>query len=51
MAKADTGAKNRALEAIAAAVERDAAKLLAAGTDDVAVAKTGLESSSSTASP
>ncbi len=46
MAKADTGAKNRALEAIAAAVERDAAKLLAANADDVAVAKAeGLESS------
>ncbi|SFN19716.1 glutamate-5-semialdehyde dehydrogenase [Formivibrio citricus] len=46
MAKADTGAKNRALQAIAAAIERDADKLLAANAEDVAVAKTeGLESS------
>ncbi len=46
MAKADTGAKNRALEAIAAAIERDAARLLAANAEDVAVAQSeGLEAS------
>lgn len=46
MAKADTGAKNRALEAIAAAVERDADKLLLANAEDVAAAKAeGLEAS------
>ncbi|MBS1155770.1 MAG: glutamate-5-semialdehyde dehydrogenase [Proteobacteria bacterium] len=46
MAKADTGAKNRALEAIAAAIERDTAKLLAANAEDVAVARSeGLEDS------
>ena len=46
MAKADTGAKNRALEAIAAAIERDAAQLLAANADDVAAARSeGLEAS------
>jgi len=39
MARADTGAKNRALEAIAAAVERDTAKLLAANAEDVAAAR------------
>lgn len=44
MAKADTGAKNRALEAIATAIERDTEKLLAANAEDVAVAKAeGLE--------
>ncbi len=46
MAKADTGAKNRALAAIADAVERDAVKLLAANAEDVMAAKAeGLEAS------
>ena len=46
MAKADSGAKNRALEAIAAAIERDAAQLLAANAEDVAAARAdGLEES------
>ena len=46
MAKADTGAKNRALEAIAAAIERDADKLLSANAEDVAIARhEGLEES------
>lgn len=46
MAKADTGAKNRALEAIAGAIERDAQKLLAANAEDVAAARAeGLEAS------
>ncbi|MDR3412637.1 MAG: glutamate-5-semialdehyde dehydrogenase [Formivibrio sp.] len=46
MAKADTGAKNRALEAIATAIERDAPKLLVANAEDVAVAQSeGLEAS------
>jgi glutamate-5-semialdehyde dehydrogenase len=39
MAKADTSAKNRALEAIAAAVRRDAAKLIAANQIDLARAR------------
>ncbi len=39
MAAADTAAKNRALEAIAAAIERDSAKLLAANAADVAQAR------------
>ncbi len=46
MAKADSGAKNRALEAIATAIERDAAKLLAANAEDVSAARAdGLEES------
>jgi glutamate-5-semialdehyde dehydrogenase len=46
MARADSGAKNRALEAIAAAVERDTSKLLAANAEDVAQARRdGLEES------
>ncbi len=44
MAKADTNAKNRALLAIAAAIRRDEAKLLAANGEDLAAARTaGLE--------
>ena len=44
IAKADTGTKNRALRAIAAAVRRERAKLLAANAADVAEARTaGLE--------
>ena len=44
MAKADTNAKNRALLAIAAAIRRDEAKLLAANGDDLAAARAaGLE--------
>lgn len=39
MARADTPTKNRALLAIAAALRRDAAKLLAANADDVTQAK------------
>jgi len=46
MARADSGAKNRALEAIAAAVERDTDQLLAANAEDVAQARQeGLEES------
>ena len=46
MARADSGAKNRALEAIAAAVERDTGQLLAANAEDVAQARRdGLEES------
>ncbi|KAF0811517.1 Gamma-glutamyl phosphate reductase [Andreprevotia sp. IGB-42] len=44
MAKADTGAKNRALSAIASAIERDAAQLLAANAQDMVQARAdGLE--------
>ncbi|SMC29795.1 glutamate-5-semialdehyde dehydrogenase [Andreprevotia lacus DSM 23236] len=44
MAKADTGAKNKALNAIADAIERDAAALLAANEQDMAQARAdGLE--------
>lgn len=44
MAKADTAAKNRALLAIASAIRRDAAKLLAANQQDLTAAKAaGLE--------
>ena len=44
MAKADTGAKNRALNAIADAIEREAAALLAANAQDMAQARNdGLE--------
>ncbi|MGE4447695.1 MAG: glutamate-5-semialdehyde dehydrogenase [Azospira sp.] len=44
MAKADTNAKNRALLAIAAAIRRDEAKLLAANGEDLAAARAaGLE--------
>ena len=39
MAKADTNAKNRALLAIAAAIRRDEAKLLAANGEDLAAAR------------
>jgi glutamate-5-semialdehyde dehydrogenase len=39
LARADTAAKNGALEAMAAAIERDRARLLAANTEDVAEAK------------
>ena len=39
LARADTAAKDRALAAIAAAIRRDAAKLLAANAEDVAAAK------------
>jgi len=39
MAMAETNAKNRALLAIAAAIRRDAAKLLAANAEDLAAAK------------
>jgi len=39
LARADTGAKDRALAAIAAAIRRDAAALLAANARDVAAAK------------
>ena len=39
LARADTAAKDRALAAIAAAIRRDAAKLLTANADDVAAAK------------
>ncbi len=46
MAKADTGAKNRALAAIADAIERDAARLLAANAGDIEAARAeGLEAS------
>lgn len=46
MARADSGVKNRALEAIAAAVERDTDQLLAANAEDVAQARRdGLEES------
>jgi glutamate-5-semialdehyde dehydrogenase len=41
LARADTGAKDRALAAIAAAIRRDAAKLLAANAEDLAAAKAG----------
>ena len=40
MAAADTHAKNRALLAMAVAIRRDAAKLLAANAEDMAAAKT-----------
>ncbi|MBK1681308.1 glutamate-5-semialdehyde dehydrogenase [Rhodocyclus tenuis] len=44
MARADTGAKNTALRAIAAAIRREADTLLAANADDVAAARAaGLE--------
>jgi len=44
MAKADTKAKNRALRAMADAIERDEAQLLAANAEDVAAAREkGLE--------
>jgi glutamate-5-semialdehyde dehydrogenase len=44
VAKADTATKNRALHAMAAAVRRERAKLLAANAEDVAAARTaGLE--------
>lgn len=44
MARADTGAKNTALRAIAAAIRRDADALLAANAEDVAAARAaGLE--------
>jgi len=44
MARADTGAKNTALRAIAAAIRREADALLAANADDVAAARAaGLE--------
>ncbi|MBX9963409.1 MAG: glutamate-5-semialdehyde dehydrogenase [Burkholderiales bacterium] len=44
LARADTAAKNGALEAMAAAIERDRARLLAANAEDVAEAKRkGLE--------
>ena len=47
MAMADTAAKNRALEAIAAAIQEDSAKLIAENTKDVAVAKqNGLDAAS-----
>ena len=39
LARADTSAKDRALAAIAAAIRRDAAQLLAANAEDVAAAK------------
>jgi len=39
LARADTGAKNAALQAIAAAIRRDAQKLIAANADDVAAAR------------
>ena len=39
LARADTRAKDAALSAIAAAIRRDAAKLLAANAQDVAAAK------------
>jgi glutamate-5-semialdehyde dehydrogenase len=39
LARADTAAKNTALMAMAAAIRRDAAKLIAANNDDVAAAK------------
>lgn len=39
LARADTAAKNGALEAMAAAIERDRARLLAANAEDVAEAK------------
>jgi len=39
VARADTETKNRALRAMAAAIRRDAAKILAANADDVAQAK------------
>jgi len=39
LARADTAAKNRALGAMAAAIRRDEAKLLAANADDVAAAR------------
>lgn len=46
MAKADTGAKNRALLAIADAIDRETAALLAANAEDVAAARAeGLEAS------
>ncbi|MDP3483345.1 MAG: glutamate-5-semialdehyde dehydrogenase [Sulfuricella sp.] len=44
MAKADTNAKNKALTAMAAAIQRDAAKLIAANARDLAEAReAGLE--------
>lgn len=44
LARADTAAKNGALEAMAAAIERDSARLLAANAEDVAEAqRKGLE--------
>ncbi len=44
LARADTDAKNRALDAMAAAVRRDRARLLAANAEDVAAARAaGLE--------
>jgi len=39
LARADSAAKDRALAAIAAAIRRDAARLLAANAEDVAAAK------------
>jgi glutamate-5-semialdehyde dehydrogenase len=45
VAKADTATKDRALHAMAAAIRRDAARLLAANAEDVAAAKrAGLDS-------
>ena len=44
MAKADTNIKNKALTAIAGAIQRDAAKLIAANAKDLAEAReAGLE--------
>src|SRR5688572_17978953 len=39
LARADTASKNKALTAMAAAIRRDEAKLLAANSEDVAAAK------------
>ena len=41
LARADTGAKNNALRAMAAAIRRDETRLLAANAQDVAAAKAG----------
>ena len=41
LARADTAVKDAALHAIAAAIRRDAAKLIAANAEDVAAARTG----------
>ncbi|HEY5763031.1 MAG TPA: gamma-glutamyl-phosphate reductase, partial [Rhodocyclaceae bacterium] len=44
MARADTGAKNRALEAIASAIRRESTALVAANAEDLAAARaSGLE--------
>jgi len=43
LARADTAAKDRALAAMAAAIRRDASKLLAANADDVRAARDGGE--------